>query len=190
MQRGAIAFMLRKFIARVLRLHRYHEAIPRDLRNHTRRGDAETPRIPTDQRRLLNRKWPHRKAVDQRMIHSASERGDGPAHRLMCRAQDVDPIDLFHLREGDRPDHPLPRGHLLINLFPARGREFLGVRKNLVPEFLRENHRGSDHRTRERTSSGFIDSRNAGKPPSAKFALVPKTALHRRSLTAPKRRGV
>ena len=83
MQGGAIAFMPREFVTGMPRLHLHHDAVARDLGDDARRRDAETPPVPTHQRRLLDRKRPHRPAVDQRVVRRQRQRGDGPAHRLM-----------------------------------------------------------------------------------------------------------
>ncbi len=68
MQRSAIAFMLRKFVAGVLRVHFHHDAVASDFGDDARGGDAEAARVAADQGGVFDREWAHGQAVDERVI--------------------------------------------------------------------------------------------------------------------------
>ncbi len=103
MQRGAIAFMPGKFVAGMPRIHFHHEAVAGDFGDDARRRDAEAAPIAADECGLRKGKGEHRPPVDQDVIWCERERSHGAAHRLMGGAEDVQPVDLRVLHDGQRP---------------------------------------------------------------------------------------
>ena len=115
-QLRAIAFMLAKFVTRIALIQLYHDAIPRDLGDDTRRRDAETQRVALHQGRVRNWKWAHRQSIDQGVIRSRRESHDCAAHRLVRGAQDIDAVNLIYLNNTNRPRYINPSRELGIDL--------------------------------------------------------------------------
>ena len=94
MEFGAVTFVLAETIFRETRAEVAHNRIARYLRDHARRRDAQAVAIAVDDGRLRQREREYRQAIDQDVLGLNGEAGNGCAHRLVGRAQDVDRIDL------------------------------------------------------------------------------------------------
>ena len=156
-----------------------HDPIARDLRDDARRGDAEAQRVATDEGGLLDRKWAHGEAINEHMLRLRSELRDGAAHRLVRRAEDVQPIDLVALDDRVRPADVAARRDFRENrIAPALG-ELLRVVQQIVPESRRQNHRRRDDRPRERAAPGLIHARHKKQTSRTKKFLMREAAGHR-----------
>ena len=116
MEFGAVTFVLAETIFRETRAEIAHNRIARHLRNDARGRDREAVAIAVDDRRLRERKWKHRQAVDEDVLRLKGEAGDGDSHRLVGRAQDVDRIDLDRVDNADRPRDRIVREEIVVNL--------------------------------------------------------------------------
>lgn len=158
MRRRAIAFVPRKLVAGMARIHFDHDAITRDLCDDAGRGDAEAQPIAADERGLRIRKWAHRPAVDEHVTRREPKQGDGAAHRFVSGLQDVEPIDILAPDDGHRPHHVGTACECAVKIFPLRWREFLRVVEHLVAEARWQDHRRRHHRPSERAAARFINA--------------------------------
>ena len=117
MQLGAVTFVLAETIFRKTRAEFAHHRIARHFRDHARGRDAQAEAIAIDDRSLRERKRINGKAVDEHMLRLRAQCRNGDAHRLMARAQDVDPINLDGIHHTDRPGNVDVNSKLLINFF-------------------------------------------------------------------------
>jgi hypothetical protein len=115
MQFRAVAFVLAEAILRKTGAEVAHNRIARDFRDHGRRRDAEAVTIAIDDRRLRQRKRKNREAVDENVLRLKGEGGDGSAHRLVGRAQDVDRVDLDRIDDPHSPRDAAVRDEIVIN---------------------------------------------------------------------------
>jgi hypothetical protein len=100
---GAVTFVLAETVFRKLNTKVTHHHVARHLGNHARGRDGQAVAIAVDDRGLRKRKGNHRTSIDQDMFGRTHQRVNGGAHRLVRRAQDVDPIDLEVIDHADRP---------------------------------------------------------------------------------------
>ena len=94
MQLGAVAFVLAEAILGEARAEVTHHHVARYFRDHAGGGDRQAVTISVDDRGLREWKWKDGQSVNESVIGQGKERGDGGAHRLVGRAQNVDSIDL------------------------------------------------------------------------------------------------
>jgi hypothetical protein len=113
----AVAFVLAETIFRKTRAEVAHNRITSDFRDHRGGRDGETVAIAIDNGGLGERKGKDRQAVDENVLRLEGEGGNGRAHRLMGRAQDVDRVDLDRIDDAYCPCDPAVRDEILINLF-------------------------------------------------------------------------
>ena len=80
-----------------------HHSVAGDLRDHAGGGHAEAEAIALNNGGL--RKWKRNdgQAIDQNVIGRIGKRGNGQAHRVVRRAQDIDPVDLDRIDNTYRP---------------------------------------------------------------------------------------
>jgi hypothetical protein len=104
------------------------------------------------------------------------QRFDRQAHGAVACAQNVDPIDLDGINNTDSPSDFGIRDQIAINLFAQFRPELFGIVQAAMTEFFRENHRGCDNWTCQRTAAGFINPRNAHNSDGTEFFLVTKAA--------------
>ena len=71
-----------------------HHSVAGDLGNHAGGGNAEAETIPLNNGGLGKWKRNDGQAIDQNVIGRNGKRGNRRAHRVVRRAQDIDPIDL------------------------------------------------------------------------------------------------
>ena len=116
MQFSAVTFMLAETIVGKMRAEVTHHSVAGDLRNDAGGGHAEAEAIPLDNGGL--RKWKRNdgQTIDQNVI-GRGKRGNGQAHRVVRRAQDIDPVDLDRIDNTDRPADMRIAGQFKINFF-------------------------------------------------------------------------
>jgi hypothetical protein len=177
----AVAFVLAEAILRKSRAEVAHNRIASDFRYHGRGRDAEAVAIAIDDRGLRQRKGKNREAVDENVLRLKGEGGDGRAHRLVGRAQDVDRIDLDRINDAHRPRDSAVRHEILVNLFAFLRQQLFRIVQLPVLEFLRENCRGGYDRSGEGTTSRFVDAGDTGDTEGPEFAFMPETTatVHR-----------
>jgi hypothetical protein len=115
MQFCSVTFVLAEAILRELRAKVTHDPVPRDLGNHTCRGDAQADAIAIDNCRLRKWKWNHWQTINQNVVRRFEQRFNREAHRTMARSQNVDPVDLNRVNNGDSPSDFGIRNQLAIN---------------------------------------------------------------------------
>ena len=103
------------------------------------------------------------------------EGGDGRAHRLVGRAQDVDGVDLNRIDDADRPCDPAVRDEIAIDFFPLLRQQLFRVVQLPVPELFRKNNRGRHDRPRERAAARFVDPGDGGDTEGAQFPFMTKS---------------
>jgi hypothetical protein len=184
MQFRAVAFVLAEAILRKTRAEVPHNRVPRDFRDHAGGGNGEAVAIAVDDRSLGVGERKHRQAIDEHMLGLHGQGLDRDPHGFMGRAQNVDGVDLYRIDDPDRPANGLVRQELFVNLLPLFRQELFGIVQLPVPEFLRENNSGCDYRTRERSATSLIDSRNGRDTEGPQFAFMPKSAapVHARKI--------
>jgi hypothetical protein len=180
----AVAFMLAEAILRKTRAEVAHNRIARHFRDYGRGRDAETVAIAVDDRGLRQRKGKNREAVDENVLRLKGEGGDGRAHRLVGRAQDVDHVDLDRINDAYRPRDSAVRHEIAINFFAFLRQQLFRIVQLPVPEFLRENYRGGYDRSGEGTTSRFVDAGDTGDTERPEFAFMPETTatVHRHTV--------
>jgi hypothetical protein len=176
MQFGAVAFVLAEAILRKSRAKVTHDLVARDLRDHARRRDCQADAIALNDRSLWEWKRKHWQAIDEHMLRHRHHCGDGHAHCLVCRAQNIEPIDLAMIDDPGRPGHVRIRRKIDIHLFAQFRRELFGIVQLSVAEFLRKDHRGGNHRAGERAATGFIDAGDSSDAKGAQFLFVTESA--------------
>ena len=117
----AVAFVLAEAIFRETRAEVAHNRVPRDFRDHARGGDAEAVAIPVDDRGLREREGEHGEAIDEDVLRLKGEGGDGRAHCLVGRAENIDRIDLNRIDDSDSPEDGLVVEQFVIDFFTAFG---------------------------------------------------------------------
>jgi hypothetical protein len=101
----------------------------------------------------------------------------------MARTQDVDPVDLDRIDNADGPSDFGIRNQIAINFFAQFRRELFGIVQTTMPKSFGKNRRSGNDRTRQGTTPGFVNSRNARHSCDAEFFFVTKSATpvgHRR----------
>jgi hypothetical protein len=158
-----------------------HNRIARHFRDHGRGRDAEAVAIAIDDGGLRQRKGKNREAVDENVLRLKGEGGDGRAHRLMGRAQDVDRVDLDRINDAYRPRDSAVRHEILVNLFAFLWQQLFRIVQLTVFELFRENYRGCYNRSGECTTSRFVDAGDTGDTERPEFAFMPETTatVHR-----------
>ena len=137
MQFGAVTFMLAEAILRKARTKVTHDPVARYLRDHARRGDSQANAIAIDNRGLRQWKRKHRQPVNEHVLRCGQQRRDRDFHRLVRRAQNIDPINLNVIDDSGRPPHIWIRCKSEIDFFAQFGGELFGIVQFPVPEFFR-----------------------------------------------------
>ena len=127
MQFGAVTFMLAETIFGKMTAEVTHHCVPRHFRDHTRGSDSKAEAIAIDDGGLRKRKWNHWQAIDQNVIGRNGKRGNGHAHRVVRRAQDIDPVDLDRIDNTDCPADFAISNQVVINSFAYFWRELFGI---------------------------------------------------------------
>ena len=117
MQFCSVTFVLAETILRELTAKVTHHPVAGDLRDHARRGDAQTDAITIDDCRLWKWKRNYRQTINQNVIRRFEQRFNREAHRTVARAQNVNPIDLNRIDNSDRPSDVGIRNELAIDFF-------------------------------------------------------------------------
>src|SRR5260370_4865228 len=123
MDLSAVTFMLAETIFRKTGTEVTHHAVAGDFGDHAGGGNAETETIPLDNGGL--RKWKRNdgQAIDQNVIGRNGKRGNGHAHRVVRRAQGIDPVDLYRIDNAYFPADLGVTAQLTINFFARFRRE-------------------------------------------------------------------
>jgi hypothetical protein len=181
----AVAFVLAEAIFRETRAEVAHNRVPRDFRDHARGGDAEAVAIPVDDRGLREREGEHGEAIDEDVLRLKGQAGNGCAHRLVGRAQNVDRVDLNRIDDANGPRDGVVREELVIDFFTLLRQKLFRIVQLSMPKFLRKNNRRGYDWSRERAAPRFIDARDSGDPESAELAFMPETTtpIHRQQNT-------
>ena len=145
MRRRAIALVLGEPVARILGVHRDHQPVPADLRQHAGRSDARRRCVPADHRQRRHRQPRHPEAVGQHVPGPDRKTRDRTAHALDVGDVNAAPVDLAR-----RHEH-----HVIGERIPADQREqrltrFLGQLLRIVEigealEPVRPEHARGDH---------------------------------------------
>ena len=103
MDLSAVTFMLAETILGKTGAEVTHHSVAGDLRHHAGGGNAEAETIPLNNGGLGKWKRNDGQAIDQNVIGRNGKRGNRHAHRVVRRAQDIDPIDLDGIDNAYRP---------------------------------------------------------------------------------------
>jgi hypothetical protein len=104
------------------------------------------------------------------------QRFNGGAHRLVGRAQNVDPIDLDVINNANRPSDIRIGDQFLVNSFSKFGCELFRILQFAVSKPFGQDNRSGYHRTGQGASPSFINAGDPADSDCAKFFLVSKTA--------------
>jgi hypothetical protein len=167
--------VLAETIFRKTRAEVAHNRIASDFCDHRRRRDAQAVAIAVDDRGLGQRKGKHRQAVDENVLRLKGESGDGRAHRLVGRAQDVDRVDLDRIDDTDRPCDSRVGDEFAIDFLALLRQELFRIVQLSVPKFFRKNNRGCYNRSRERAAACFVDPGDRRKAKGAQFPFMTKS---------------
>jgi microcompartment protein CcmK/EutM len=184
MQLSSVAFVLVEAILRELNAKVTHHPIARYLCDHAGGGDAETDAISVDDGSL--RKWKRNdgQPIDQNVIGRIDKCRNRHSHRSMACTQNIDAINLNGIDNTDCPSD-FGIGHQIrINFLPQLWRKLLGIVQATMTKFFGKDHGSSDNRTRQRTTTGFVNPGNPRNTGAAQFFLVTKSAspVHVRDL--------
>jgi len=182
---GAVTFVLAEAILRETRAEVAHNRIAGDLCDHARGRNTQAVTIAVDDCGLGERERKNRQAIDQDMLRLKGESRQREVHRLVGRTQNIDRVDLDGIDNSHRPRERVVGQQFVVDGLPFFRQELLRIVQLPVPEFLRENHGGSYHRTGERAAPRFVDSGDGRNSEGAQLALMPETAaaIHRRENT-------
>ena len=127
MQFSAVTFMLAETIFGKTCAEVTHHHVTRHFRDHAGGSDGKAEAIAIDDGGLRKRKWNHGQAIDQYVIGRNRERGNGGAHRFVCGAQNIDPINLDGIDNANRPAQFGISNQVVINFFAYFWRELFGI---------------------------------------------------------------
>ncbi len=127
MEFGAVTFMLAEAILGKMGAKVTHHSVTRDFRDHAGGGDGKTEAITIDNSGLGNGKGNNRQAINQHVVRHAGEGGNGGAHRLMRRAQNIDPVDLNGIDDAYCPVEAGIGNQIVINFFAQVRRKLFGI---------------------------------------------------------------
>src|ERR1051325_3733238 len=94
MQFCSVTFVLAETILRILRTKVTHDPVSRNLRDYACRGDAQADAIAIDYCCLRKWKRNYRQPINQNVIRRFEQRFNREAHRMVARAQNINPINL------------------------------------------------------------------------------------------------
>ena len=175
-QLSAVALVLAEAIFRKTGAEVAHNFVPRDLRDHACRRDAETVAVAVDDGGLWQGEGEYWQAVDENVIGLKSESGEGDSHRLVGGAENIDRIDLHGIDDADRPGDGVVADDILVNLFPFLRQELFRIVQLPMLEFFRENDGGRDDRTSQGAASSLINAGNSTDPDGAQLLFMSKAA--------------
>ena len=178
MQGGAVTLVLAEAIFREFFAEVAHNPIARHLRDDAGGSDAHTQAIALDDRGLRKRERENRQPIDEDVFGLSNERRERRAHRLVRRAQNIDPVDLDGINDADCPSDRRIADELVINFLTQLGRELLGIVESATSKFFRKDHRRRDYRSGESAAPRFINAGDASDTNSAQSLFVTKAATH------------
>ncbi len=155
-----IAFMLCEMITGIAGIHLNHQAVACDFRNDAGGGNGIAQRIASHQRRLLNGKRVDGAAVDEDMPRLDRQRRHGAAHGFVRRTENVEPVNLFGIDDGDRPVKAPAGRQLLVKLLPYGMAKLLGVGQDRMGKPNRQDRGGGDDGPGEGSPPGFVNTGN------------------------------
>ena len=117
MQFCSVTFVLAETILRELRAKVTHDPVASDLRDHACRGDAQADAVAIDNCRLRKWKRNNRQTVNQNVVRRFEQRFNRETHRMVARAEDVNPVDLDRIDNADGPSDFGIRNQLAIDFF-------------------------------------------------------------------------
>jgi hypothetical protein len=176
MQFSSVAFVLAEAILGELSAKVTHHPVARHLGDDAGGSDAQADAIAVDDGRLRKWKRDDGQPIDQSVIWRFDQGFDRQTHGAMARAQDVDPIDLDGINNGDSPSDFGSRDQVAINLLAQFRRELFRIVQASMAEFFGKNHCGCDDWTRQCPAARFVNPRNARNSDGTEFFLVTKSA--------------
>ncbi len=176
MQFSSVTFVLGEAILGELSAKVTHHPVARDLGDDAGGSDAQADAIAVDDGRLRKWKRDDGQPIDQSVIWRFDQGFDRQTHGAMARAQDVDPIDLDGINNGDSPSDFGIRDQVAINLSAQFRRELFRIVQATMTEFFGKNHCGCDDWTRQCTAARFVNPGNPRDSDGTEFFLVTKSA--------------
>ena len=173
-----ITFVAGEAILRILRVERGHETVAGYFGDDAGRGDAQAECVSGHQCGVRHGKPAHGEAVDQRVVGLPRQGRHGTGHGEMCGAEDIEAVDLSHIRLPDAPVDVGAEGEDGVEMLAFLGGQFFRVIETLDRAILGQDDGGGDHWTGERSASGFIDPGDQKNPASAQGTLAGKVAGH------------
>ncbi len=188
MQLGAVTFVLAEAIFREFLAKVPHNPIARDLRDNACGRDAQAQAIAVDDCGLWQWERENWQPIDENVFGLGRERCNRRPHGLMCRAQNIDSINLQRINDANRPDNHCVADEVVINLLAQIRRELFGIVEFPPPEFFRKDYGCCYDRPGEGAAPGLVDAGDAGDAEGAKVLLITKTAAHWENLINPRLR--
>jgi hypothetical protein len=176
MQFSSVTFVLGEAILGELSAKVTHHPVARDLGDDAGGSDAQADAIAVDDGRLRKWKRDDGQPIDQSVIWRFDQGFDRQTHGAMARAQDVDPIDLDGINNGDSPSDFGSRDQFAIDLLAQFRRELFRIVQAAMTKFFGKNHCGCDDWTRQCPAARFVNSSNARDSDGAEFFFVTKSA--------------
>jgi hypothetical protein len=176
MQFSSVTFVLGEAILGELSAKVTHHPVARHLGDDAGGSDAQADAITVDDGRLRKWKRDDGQPIDQSVIWRFDQGFDRQTHGAVARAQDVDPIDLDGINNGDSPSDFGSRDQFAIDFLAQFRRELFRIVQAAMTKFFGKNHCGRDDWTGQRTAAGFINPRNARNSDGTEFFLVTKSA--------------
>ncbi len=117
MQFSAVTFMLAETIFGKMGAEVTHHSVAGDFGDHAGGGNAKAEAIAVYDGGLWKWKRNDGQAIDQNVIGRNGKRGNGHAHRVVGRAQNIDSVDLDRIDNAYRPPDLGITAQFTINFF-------------------------------------------------------------------------
>ena len=161
--RRAITLVAGKTVPGIGAVHRVHEAVSIDLGDDRSTGNRKIDPIPFVEAVLRLGKLGNGTAVHKNMLGRRGQRFNRQAHRLQTCMVDVETVDFLRLDDSNT-DTGYRSPDLEFQGIPQIRVEPFRVVDTVDPRTGWKNDRSGNDRTRHRTDTDFIHSRNPFQP--------------------------
>ena len=162
MFRRSVPLVFRELEPRVVRIQRAHQRVTRRLGEDRRGADRRHGRVAADDGFAARAEIEHvgkPVAVHLHMRGRERQAEQRAAHREEARLQDVERVDLLHVRPRDGPAVG-PAPDALGERLALRRRELLGIGQSLDRTPCVEHDGGREDRPGERTAASLVQARD------------------------------
>lgn len=175
---SSIPFIFVKIVIWKLLVEFFHDSISSDLGEDACSCDGEREGVAVHNGSLgFPKEW-HKISVDESPVGRWVELIARSHHGFPCGFEDVDPINLVGIDQGDAPIHVAVGGKFEVNFLSRFFGELLGVVEGPMSKLTRQDDRHGYHRSCQGSSTDFIDSADAAGSLTPGFTLEAKEVLH------------